>query len=61
MRTTRMRMMGRDNGEGKLSNKDMDKVRQRGPGRQGETTRAWDKDVEERQGRGTTTTRDIRQ
>ena len=44
MRTARMRMMGRDNGDGKLSGKDMDKVQQCG---QGVTTRAWDKDVEE--------------
>ncbi len=61
MRMTRMRTMGRDNGEGKLSDKDMDKVRQRGRGRRGETTRAWEEDVEEGRGQGTTTTRDIRQ
>ena len=61
MRTTRMRTVGRDNGERKLSGKDMDKVRQRGRGRQGATTRAWDENVEEGRGRGTKMMRDIRQ
>ena len=61
MRMIRMRTMGRDNGEEKLSDKNMDKVRQCEQGRQGATTRAWDKDVEEGRGQETTMTRDIRQ
>ena len=49
------------NSEGKLRGKDMDKVQQRGRGRRGAATRAWDKDVEEGRGRGKKMTRDIRQ
>ena len=56
-----MRSMVRDNNEGKLSGKDLEKVLQCGRGRRGATTRARDKDVEEGQGKGITTIRDIRQ
>ena len=55
-----MRMMARDNDEGRLSGKDMDKVQRRGQGTQGATSRWQDKDIEEGSGQGTTTTRDIR-